>query len=81
MTHEIVFSDQTLAPHRSLRYRPLLSAPELVIMISPMPLVLNIRTAMPPLQNLTMRPKNGTWIRTVRVYGRRGACVHEMAMN
>ena len=50
-------------------------------MVSPMPLVLNIRTAMPPLQNLTMRPKNGTWIRTVRVYGQRGACVREMAMN
>ena len=50
-------------------------------MASTMPLVLNIRTAMPPLQKLTMRPKNGTWIRTVRVYGPRGACVREMAMN
>jgi hypothetical protein len=38
-------------------------------------------TAMPSLQKLTMRPKNGTWIRTVRIYGRRGACVREMAMN
>jgi hypothetical protein len=46
-----------------------------------MPLALNTRTAMPPLQKLTMRPKSGTWNRTVRIYGRRGACVREMAMN
>ena len=81
MTHEIVFSDQALAAHRAPRCSPLLRTAELVIMVSPMPLVLNIHTAMPPLQKLTMRPKNGTWIRTVRVYGRRGACVREMAMN
>ena len=76
-----MMSDQALEAHRRPHSERLPSPLEVLIMASTMPLVLNIRTAMPPLQNLTMRPKNGTWIRTVRVYGQRGACVREMAMN
>jgi hypothetical protein len=38
-------------------------------------------TAMPSLQKLTMPSSKVTWNRTVRIYGRRGACVREMAMN
>ena len=47
-------------------------------MASTMPLVLNTSTAMPPLQKLTMRSSKKTWIRTVRVYGPRGACVRRV---
>ena len=76
-----MMSDQSLKAHRRRRSERLPSTLEVVIMTSTMPLVLTTSTAMPPLQKLTMRPKNGTWIRTVRVYGPRGACVREMAMN
>ena len=50
-------------------------------MVSRMPFDLTPSTAMPPLQKLTMRSSKKTWIRTVRVYGPRGACVREMTMS